>query len=148
MGASTPHQNAPSWVQQPITYFRKARDDFMVHDVKWWSGRFLGIIGWDPSVCKSNRLHVDILWFIYIKLRYIPLKWSVILLKSWTSTGYFSNSTGSSVTNCRFSPITDVNNPIYHPICKCKPEADFLTERKKAETLHWPYFLCECVSTI
>ena len=26
-----------------------------------WSGRFLGIIGWDPSVCKANRLHVDIL---------------------------------------------------------------------------------------
>ena len=25
-----------------------------------WSGRFLGITtGWDPSVCKSNRLHVD-----------------------------------------------------------------------------------------
>ena len=31
-----------------------------------WSGRFLGIIGWDPSVCKSNRLHVDILrFFLY-----------------------------------------------------------------------------------
>ena len=26
-----------------------------------WSGKFLGtIIGWDPSVCKSKRLHVDI----------------------------------------------------------------------------------------
>ena len=35
----------------------------------------------------------------------IPPKWSVILLQSWTSTGYFSNSSGSSVTNCRFSPI-------------------------------------------
>ena len=32
-------------------------------------------------------------------------KWSVIFLQSPTSTGYFSNSTGSSVTNCRFSPI-------------------------------------------
>jgi hypothetical protein len=47
--------------------------------------------------------------FFYINLRYtpqIPLKRSVILLKSWTSsTGYFSISTsGSSVTNCRFSP--------------------------------------------
>ena len=25
----------------------------------------------------------------------------------WTSTAYFSNSTGSSITNCRFSPIID-----------------------------------------
>jgi hypothetical protein len=25
----------------------------------------------------------------------------------WTSTSYFSNSTGSSVTNCEFSPIID-----------------------------------------
>jgi hypothetical protein len=73
-----------------------------------WSGRFLGIIGWDPSVCKSNRLHTDIIRFSLIKLGYlllIPLKWSVIILQSWTSTGYISNSTGSSVTNCRFSPI-------------------------------------------
>jgi hypothetical protein len=32
-------------------------------------------------------------------------KGSVISLQYWTSTGYFSNSTGSSVSNCRFSPI-------------------------------------------
>ena len=33
---------------------------------------FFGIItGWEPSVCKSNRLHVDILWFSFIKLGYI-----------------------------------------------------------------------------
>ena len=36
-----------------------------------WSGRFLGIIDWDPNVCKSNRLYVDILWFSFIKLGYI-----------------------------------------------------------------------------
>ena len=36
-----------------------------------WSGRFLSITGWEPSVCKSNRLHVDILRFPFIKLRYI-----------------------------------------------------------------------------
>ena len=73
-----------------------------------WPGRFLGITtGWDPSLCKSNRFHVHILRFSCIKLGYIqeiPLKWSVILLQSWTSTGYFSNSTGSFVSNCRFSP--------------------------------------------
>ena len=28
-------------------------------------GEILGIIGWDPSVCKSNRLHVDTLRFLY-----------------------------------------------------------------------------------
>ena len=33
-----------------------------------WSGRFLGtIIGWDPSVCNSNRLHVHILrWTVFL----------------------------------------------------------------------------------
>ena len=31
-----------------------------------WSGRTLGIINWNPSGCKSNRLHVDILrFFLY-----------------------------------------------------------------------------------
>ena len=34
-------------------------------------GRFLGIIGRDPSsVSKSNRLHVKIFWFSFISLRY------------------------------------------------------------------------------
>ena len=37
-----------------------------VDSSKQWSGIFLGIIGWDPSVCKSNRLHVDILRFSFI----------------------------------------------------------------------------------
>ena len=73
-----------------------------------WSKIFLGITSLDPTVCKFNRLHVDILRFSFIKLGYIlytPLKWWVIFLQSWTSTGYFSNSTGSSVTSCRLSPI-------------------------------------------
>ena len=81
----------------------------LVLALKQWSGRFLGLISsWDPSVCKSNRLHVEILRLPFIELGYvpwIPLKWSVILRKSWTPTGYFSNSTGSSATTCRFSPI-------------------------------------------
>ena len=74
---------------------------------QWW-GRFLGIIGWDLSVCKSNQLHVDILWFFFVDFRYIPhilLKWLVILLNSWTSTSYFSNSTGLPVTICWFCLI-------------------------------------------
>ena len=75
-------------------------------------GRFLGITGQYPSVCKSNQLHVDILRFSFIKLGYILyilLKWPIIFLQSWTSTGYSSNSTGSSITNCRFSAITAPN---------------------------------------
>ena len=68
---------------------------------KQWPGRLLGSTGWDPSVCKSDRSHVHILRFSCIKLwyiLYISLKWLVIFLQSWTSTG-------SSLTNCRFSPI-------------------------------------------
>jgi hypothetical protein len=75
---------------------------------EYWSGRILGTIGWDPSVCKSNRLHVDILRFAFIRLGYIIsilLKWSEIFMQSWTSIGYFSNLTSSSITNFRFSPI-------------------------------------------
>ena len=62
------------------------------------------IDGWD--VCKSNRLHVDILRFpllicdIFYRLH---SNLSVNSLQSATSTGYFSNSTSLSVTNCRFS---------------------------------------------
>ena len=71
--------------------------------------RFLGITNRYPSVFKSNRLHVDIFRYPFINLGYIlyiPLKWSVIFVQSPTSTGQFSNSTGSYVTNCRFfSPI-------------------------------------------
>ena len=31
----------------------------------------LGITGWNPSICKSNRLHVHILRFSFIKSGYI-----------------------------------------------------------------------------
>jgi hypothetical protein len=40
-----------------------------------WSGRFLvghKLIGWDPSVCKSNGLRVDILRLFFINMRSIP----------------------------------------------------------------------------
>jgi hypothetical protein len=33
-------------------------------------GRFLGIISWYPSVCRSNQLHVDILQIFYINEAY------------------------------------------------------------------------------
>ena len=35
-------------------------------------GKLLGIVGQDPSDSKSNQLHVDILRFCFIHLRYIP----------------------------------------------------------------------------
>ena len=68
----------------------------MQHAIMWGLGRILGIVGWDPSDSKSNRLHVDIFRFFFINLRcifYNPLEWWVVFLKSWTSTAYFSNST-------------------------------------------------------
>ena len=69
----------------------------------------LGLVGQDPRDSKSNRLHVDIFRFSFIHcMKYIapqiPLKRSVILLKSPTSTGYFSNSIGSFAINRRISP--------------------------------------------
>jgi hypothetical protein len=74
-------------------------------------GRFLGIIGQNPRVPKSKWWHVVIFWVSFINLKYIlyiPLKWSVISLKLWTSTGYLCNSTSSSVTSSRFTPFTDL----------------------------------------
>ena len=40
---------------------------FLVGCLNQWLGRFLGITGWNLSVCKSNRLYVDILRFSFIK---------------------------------------------------------------------------------
>ena len=34
-------------------------------------GKFLGIVGQDPSDSKFNRLHVDIFRFCFIHLRYV-----------------------------------------------------------------------------
>ena len=40
--------------------------------INQWLERFLGIItGWDPCVYKSNRLHVHVIRFSFIKLGYI-----------------------------------------------------------------------------
>ena len=61
----------------------------------------LGTIGQNLNVFKSIQLHVGIFQFFFTNLRYspwIPLKWLVICQKSWTSTGYFSNSLYSFVT--------------------------------------------------
>ena len=37
--------------------------------VEQCSGRFLGITGWNPSIYKSNRLHVHILRFSFVKFK-------------------------------------------------------------------------------
>ena len=71
------------------------------------SGEIFGIIGQNPSVSKSTRLRVVIFRFLVTNWRYIlqiPLKRQVDFPKSWTSTGYFSNSTDSAGTCRRFSP--------------------------------------------
>ena len=43
----------------------------MSFGVDQWSGRLLGVTGWDPRVRRSNRVHDDILWFSFIKFGYI-----------------------------------------------------------------------------
>ena len=50
-----------------------------------------------------NERQSSTLWLLLVTYGYVPLEWSAIFLQSWTSTGYFSNSTGSIVTTCRFS---------------------------------------------
>jgi len=50
----------PHAVSQKCSYSISGRGDF-----------WLGIFGWDPSVCKSNQLHVDILRLSFIKLECI-----------------------------------------------------------------------------
>ena len=88
----------------------------------------MGLVDGDPRVCKSNQLHVQssgyplLDWVVYL-MNSFKNDWSFscsslfnISFKTMgnliscsrlelTSTGYFSNSTGSSVNNCRFSPI-------------------------------------------
>ena len=50
--------------EAPATAYQCPQDQAQLR--QWW-GRFLGIlIGCDPCVCKSNRLHVDILRFFFI----------------------------------------------------------------------------------
>jgi hypothetical protein len=79
-------------------------------------GKLLGIVGQEPSVTHNPAgLHVSIFRFCFhsseVYSSIDSSKWSVILLKSPTSTGDFSNPTGSSVTNHRFSP--DIV-PVFH----------------------------------
>jgi len=63
-------------------------------------GRFLSIVGQGRGVSKTRRWSFKLSWSIRGILHRFLLKWLVIfLMKSRTSTGYFSNSTGSSATS-------------------------------------------------
>ena len=54
------------WAQKPPKPY------FIVMSLDSMIGEDFGIItGWDPSVCKSNRLHVDILRISFINSEYI-----------------------------------------------------------------------------
>ena len=59
-------------------------------------GKLLHIIIQNPNVSKSKQLHVDMFRCFVIHFKHILkifLEWSIILPKSWTSIGHFSNST-------------------------------------------------------
>ena len=79
--AATTVDHNTQWHGDGLLHWPQNWQHLVCSTLDQWSGRFLGIIGWDPSVCKSNRLHVDILQFSCIKLGYILyifLKWLVV----------------------------------------------------------------------
>ena len=63
-------RSSRSWVLMFKSVFLKLYTQ--ATNLDQWSGRFLGMTGWDPRVCNPNRLHVDILRFSFTKLGYIP----------------------------------------------------------------------------
>ena len=92
---------------------------------------FYCIVGQDPSDSKSSRLHVDIVFrycFHSLEEVYSSIDSSKMIgnspLKSPTSTRYFSNSTGSSVTNHRLFPDIDghiTTKKLTESIFQCTP---------------------------
>jgi hypothetical protein len=62
-----------------------------------WSGRFR--LRYNPCVCKSNQSSgfPSLNWSIFY--RFLPLKWSVLFLRSWTSTGYIYLKLNQSICN-------------------------------------------------
>ena len=68
-------------------------------------------------LCDFIHVHI----FVTVsKCRKSPKLTNIVMLEifvqSSTSTGYFSNSTGSCVTNCRFSPIKELPCKYYAPM--------------------------------
>ena len=69
-----------------------------------------GISGWDPSVCKSNRSHVDNLRFSFINLvfLYYSMNSSKMIGEFPAISNFnrlFLTLNRFIVTNCRFSSI-------------------------------------------
>ena len=52
-------------------------------------GEIFGMMGWDPSVCKSSRLHVDILRFSFVELGYI-LRIPLEMIGNFPAVFYFN----------------------------------------------------------
>ena len=104
------HWGLQSWIlvkmvgaNQPVHWFLGGKGLGIQQGMSVWVGSPKS--SHDPSDSKSNRLCVDIFWFCFIHLGHIlkiPLKWSVILLKSPTSTG-------SSIPNRQFFPYIRSN---------------------------------------
>ena len=79
-------------------------------------GRFLGIIGpiigQDPTVSESNRLHV-VIFQVFLHLSRVYSPDSSTMMDRFPEalnvrTGYSSNSTSSSVTSSRFFPFIGI----------------------------------------
>ena len=70
---------------------------------------------WSKTWCFQVQLVACFYLLIFLIdlkcIPWIPLKQSIMLLKSRPSTGYFYNSTGSTVTSGRFSPFIDAVVP-------------------------------------
>ena len=95
------HQPSPNEQAQGL-------GDRLVQEVP---GKFLGIIGQDPSDSKSYRLvtywHLPVLMLSFIWgifYRFLSNEMNGKFPESWASTDYLSNSTGSPATNRRFVP--------------------------------------------
>ena len=55
-----------------LCFKRTTRAQGAYSNIPSMARRFLGINGQDPSVSKSNRLHVVILWTFFVILKCIP----------------------------------------------------------------------------
>jgi len=60
-------ENGPCWGTTTYLIGGKCGATYLTQ----WSGRFLGIISWILMFASPTGLHVDILWFFFIKLGYI-----------------------------------------------------------------------------
>ena len=111
--------NKPAAHISPRLFIRGACDG--VHGPGTWPGRLLAIVGQDPSVFHVQPVTCWHLPVFRHEFGAYSLKWSVIFLKSWTSTA-------SSVTSGRFSPFIE-------------PDPPFCTLPSKTWTLIWVSFL-------